>query len=432
MLQMMDYSQEPVRDILCIDVKSFFASVVAVERKQHPLEAKIAVVSKPDNNGGLVLASSPLVKKLYGVRTGTRVFDIPKNAAIEIVEPRMALYLEKNLDIVTIFKQFVAEEDLHVYSIDESFLDVTHSHSLFGTTQDIARHIQYLIWKKLKLVVTVGIGDNPLLAKLALDHQAKHNKEANFIAEWHYKDVQETVWRIAPMSDFWGIGSKTEHHLQRIGIHSIRDLSQADLSKLKKKFGIIGEQLFFHSHGIDRTLLSETFVPKAMSFSKNQILNRDYTEKHEVEIVIREMAEENAMRLRKHHLTTALVKLGIGYSRHIDEGGFSHQLMIEKTDSSHKIIEGLMILFNRHYQAIPVRVVNVTFGKIEPKSALQLSLFESHDVLIHREDLDQTIDLIRRKHGYTSLLHASSLASGGMALQRAKLLGGHRAGKDDA
>jgi len=432
MLQMMDYSQEPVRDILCIDVKSFFASVEAVERKQHPLEAKIAVVSKPDNNGGLVLASSPLVKKLYGVRTGTRVFDIPKNAAIEIVEPRMALYLEKNLDIVTIFKQFVAEEDLHVYSIDESFLDVTHSHSLFGTTQDIARHIQYLIWKKLKLVVTVGIGDNPLLAKLALDHQAKHNKEANFIAEWHYKDVQETVWRIAPMSDFWGIGSKTEHHLQRIGIHSIRDLSQADLSKLKKKFGIIGEQLFFHSHGIDRTLLSETFVPKAMSFSKNQILNRDYTEKHEVEIVIREMAEENAMRLRKHHLTTALVKLGIGYSRHIDEGGFSHQLMIEKTDSSHKIIEGLMILFNRHYQAIPVRVVNVTFGKIEPKSALQLSLFESHDVLIHREDLDQTIDLIRRKHGYTSLLHASSLASGGMALQRAKLLGGHRTGKDDA
>ena len=431
MLQVMDYSKEPYRDILCIDVKSFFASVEAVERRQHPLKARIAVVSKPDNNGGLVLASSPLVKQLYGIKTGTRVYEIPRDAAIEIVEPRMALYLEKNLEIISIFKQFVAEEDLHVYSIDESFLDVTHSHSLFGSTQAIASQIQALIWDQLHLVVTVGIGDNPLLAKLALDHDAKHKQESNFIADWHYKDVQETVWKISPMKDFWGIGPKTEKHLQRMGIRSIFELSQHDVRLLKKKFGVIGEQLFFHSHGIDRTLLSESFTPKETSFSKNQILNRDYTDKHEVEIVIREMAEENAMRLRKHHYTTSLVKLSIGYSRDVIDGGFSHQLMIEKTDSSKKIIEGLLILFNRHYQPVPVRVVNVTFGKIEPKSALQLSLFESAESLILQEDLDQTIDLIRRKYGYTSLLHASSLTNGGMARQRAKLLGGHRSGKDE-
>ncbi|WP_368645305.1 Y-family DNA polymerase [Alkalibacterium putridalgicola] len=431
MIQMMDYSNEPYRDILCIDVKSFFASVEAVERKQHPLEARIAVVSKPDNNGGLVLAASPLVKKLYGVKTGTRVYEIPKNAAIEIVEPRMALYVEKNLEIVNLFKQFVTDSDLHVYSIDESFLDVTHSHGLFGTTEDIARKIQYLIWKKMKLVVTVGIGDNPLLAKLALDHDAKRNPDSNYIAAWHYADVPDTVWKIAPMKDFWGIGSKTEQHLQRLGIHSIHDLSQADVKKLKKRFGVIGEQLFFHAHGIDRTLLSETFTPKETSFSKNQILNRDYVEKHEVEIVIREMAEENAMRLRKHHLTAGLVKLSIGYSKDVVARGFSHQLLIEQTDSSRKIIEGLLLIFNRHYGHFPVRVVNVTFGKIEAKSALQLSLFEAAETLISQEDLDQTIDAIRKKYGYTSLLHASSLSRGGMAIQRAKLLGGHRSGKDD-
>lgn len=430
MLQIMDYSNEPYRDILCIDVKSFFASVEAVERKEHPLKAKVAVVSKPDNNGGLVLAASPLVKKLYGVKTGTRVYEIPKDASIDIVEPRMALYLEKNLDIVNIFKRFVSEDDLHVYSIDESFLDVTHSHRLFGSTEDIARRIQYLVWKELNLVVTVGIGDNPLLAKLALDHEAKHDQQNNFIAAWHYEDVQDTVWKISPLKDFWGIGSRTEKHLQNIGIRSIYDLSQTDIKKLKKRFGVIGEQLFFHSHGIDRTRLSESFVPKATSFSKNQILNRDYTQKHEVEIVIREMAEENATRLRRHHLTTGLVKLSIGFSKDIEERGFSHQLPIETTDSSKKIIEGLLILFNRHYKAVPIRVVNVTFGKIEPKSALQLSLFESAETLINQEDLDRTIDSIRHKFGYTSLLHASSLANGGMALYRSKLLGGHRSGKE--
>ncbi|MGO1589316.1 MAG: Y-family DNA polymerase [Alkalibacterium gilvum] len=431
MIQMMDYSNEPCRDILCVDVKSFFASVEAVERKQHPLKAKIAVVSKPDNNGGLVLAASPLVKKLYGIKTGTRVYEIPKNVSIEIVEPRMALYVKRNLEIVELFKQFVADEDLHVYSIDESFLDVTHSHGLFGTTEEIARKIQYLIWKKMKLVVTIGIGDNPLLAKLALDHDAKRNPDSNYIAHWHYESVPETIWNITPMKDFWGIGSRTEKNLQRIGIHSIYDLSQFDVKKLKKRFGVIGEQLFFHSHGIDRTRLSDSFTPRETSFSKNQILNRDYIEKHEVEIVIREMAEENAMRLRKHHLTAGLVKLGIGYSKDVIERGFSHQILIEQTDSSKKLVEGLLLIFKRYYNYFPVRVVNVTFGKISHKSSLQLSLFEATETLINQEDLDQTIDSIRKKYGYTSVLHASSLAHGGMAIQRDKLLGGHRAGTEN-
>ncbi|WP_080145738.1 Y-family DNA polymerase [Marinilactibacillus piezotolerans] len=428
MVQQIDYTHEPRRHILCIDVKSFFASVEAVERHQHPLEAYIAVVSKPENNGGLVLASSPMVKKTYGIKTGSRVFDIPRRSKIQIVEPRMAFYLEKNIEILRIFKRFVTNEDLLVYSIDESFLDVTQSRQLFGTAEDIAKQIQYIIWKELNLVVTVGIGDNPLLAKLALDHAAKHDLKKNFIANWHYENVQETVWQIHPMADFWGIGSRTEARLMRMGISSIYDLSQFDVRQLKKKMGVIGEQLFYHAHGIDRTRLSETFTPQSTSYSKNQILNRDYTNKHEVEIVIREMAEENAMRLRRHYVTTSTVKLTLGYSKHIEERGFSHQMPIEATDSSKALVSALLLLFERHYLNQPVRVVNVTFAHIRPKQSLQLSLFEEPQQLIDREALDQTIDHIRRKYGYTSLLHASSLVQGGMALQRAKLLGGHRSG----
>lgn len=427
----MDYSNEPRRDILCIDIKSFFASVEAVERRQHPLNSMIAVVSKPDNNGGLVLAASPRVKKEYNVRTGTRVYEIPRHAKIEIVEPRMALYLKKNLEVIDIFKRYVSLQDLHVYSIDESFIDVTHSHALFGSTREIATKIQRDIWKELKLIATIGIGDNPLLAKLALDHQAKNDYDNWYQAYWRYEDVPDTVWRIEKLTDFWGIGSRTEVKLHRLGIHTIKDLAQYDVAKMKKKFNVIGEQLFFHAHGIDRTILSDTFVPKEASFSKNQILNRDYYNPEDVAVVIREITEENAMRLRKHSLTTSTVKLTIGYSKHTLQPGFSHQMAIEATDSSKKLVYYMLRLFRKHYENQPVRVINVSFNKISPKQDYQTSLFESVQDVLKDEELDNIVDLVRRKYGYTSLLHASSLVQNGMAIQRSKLLGGHQADTKD-
>ncbi|MFS0615376.1 Y-family DNA polymerase [Lederbergia ruris] len=429
---MMDYSNEPRRDIMCIDVKSFFASVEAAARNQHPLKSRIAVVSKPDNQGGLVLASSPLVKKEYGVKTGTRIYEIPRGANIEIVEPRMALYVEKNLEILSIFKRYVAEDDVLVYSIDESFIDVTKSHKLFGSTHDIAKKIQRAVWIELGLVLTVGIGDNPLLAKLALDHQAKHDEQNGFIGEWRYEDVPRTVWKIAPLNDFWGIGQKTEASLNRLGIRSIYDLSQYDIHVLKARFGVIGEQLFFHAHGVDRTSLSDAYKPNSTSFSKNQILNRDYVVKHDIEIVIREMTDENVARLRKHHLVTGVVKLAIGYSKTIAQSGFNHQMKIDATDSSKKLKKYMLMIFHKYYQEnVPVRVVNITFGKLQPKQSLQLDFFEPAEETIGNEELDRAIDFVKRKHGYTSLLHTSSLLEGGMAIYRAKLLGGHRSGKEE-
>jgi DNA polymerase V len=427
----MDYSNEPRRDILCIDIKSFFASVEAVELRQHPLKAMIAVVSKPDNNGGLVLAASPRVKKEYNVRTGTRVYEIPKHSAIQIVEPRMSLYLDKNLEIINIFKRYVSKEDLYIYSIDESFLDVTKSHALFGSTHDIATKIQRDIWQELKLIATVGIGDNPLLAKLALDHQAKNDYNSWYQAYWSYERVPETIWRIQDLTDFWGIGSRTEVKLNRLGIHNLHDLAHYDVHKMKDKFNVIGEQLFFHAHGIDRTILSDNFQPKENSFSKNQILNRDYIDPYDVEVVIREMTEENAMRLRERHFTTSNVKLTIGYSKDTVNSGFSHQMTIAATDSSKKLVAYMLRLFRKYYEPYPVRVVNVTFNKVAPKQGQQLSLFESVEDVLKDERLDETIDLVRKKYGYTSLLHASSLLRNGMAIQRSKLLGGHQANTND-
>src|SRR5699024_3986429 len=334
---------------------------------------------------------------------------------------------KKNIEILNIFRRYVMDKDLHPYSIDESFLDVTASHQLFGTSYQIAKAIQEAIWDELGLVVTIGIADNPLLAKLALDHDAKHKEIASYISQWRYKAVPRTVWRINELDDFWGIGSRTKVKLQKLGIYSIYDLAQTDIKLLKKQFGIIGEQLFFHAHGIDRTRLADQYIPQSSSYSRNQILNRDYTSQYEIEIVIREMTEENAIRLRKHQQTTGVVKLGIGYSKNVMSTGFSHQLKIEPTDSSKKLISYMLDIFREYYDHQPVRVINVTFGQIEQKSDLQLNLLESTEDIFAEEKRVSVIDHIKERFGNTAILPANSLIDGSTAIYRSNILGGHQA-----
>lgn len=419
-----DYSYQPKRDILCIDVKSFFASVESVKRGIHPLESYIVVMSNPDLDGGLVLAASPRVKKEYGIKTGSRRFEIPKNSKIQIVEPRMALYIQVNMLINDIFREFVADEDVHVYSIDESFLDVTQSHALYGSTDQIAKKVQQRIFERLRLVTAIGIGDNPLLAKLALDNEAKKNRSQ--IATWHYEDVQEKVWKIHPITDMWGIGGRTANNLYKMRIDSVYTLSQYNVKSLKRIHGVIGEQLFYHSHGIDQSILSEKYVPQSKGFGKSQILKRDYIDQYEVEVVIREMADDIAARLRKYKAETGVVHLSIGYSRDIIVKGFSHQLKIYPTSSNAKIIETCLQIFRSHYDGNPVRQIAIRCGKIDYKKELQLNLFEPPEKTIHNEELESVVDKIRDKYGFSSLVHASSLTKGGTAISRSGMVGGHK------
>lgn len=427
MVLMMDYSMEPHRDILCVDVRSFFASVEAATHGLHPLKAEIVVMSNPHLDGGLVLAASPIVKEKYGIQTGSRKFELPKKSSIQIVEPRMALYLEYNLRIQKIFQSFVAKEDLHPYSIDECFLDISKSHSLFGSAQEIAYKLQEKIWDQLQLVTTIGIGDNPLLAKLALDNEAKHSPENSYIAEWRYKDVQDKVWTISPLTNMWGLGHRMCKNLNQMGIYSVYQLSQIDPKKLKKRYGVIGEQFFFHAHGIDQSVLSEKYIPKSNSYSKNQILEHDYKKQEDIEIVIREMAEENAVRLRENQVTTSLLHLSIRFSKRTYSKGFSHQMTIQPTNSTKRLIDAFIQLFRLYYKGESVRVITVSCGKIHHGMYQSLDLFESTEDFLKQEELEKTIDGLRKKYGYTSVLKASSLLSGSTVLKRAKLLGGHKA-----
>lgn len=415
----------PQRDVFCIDCKSFFASVEAVQRGLHPLEAKICVVSRDDNRSGLVLASSVQIKKKYQIKTGTRTYEIPLSLSdVLLVKPRMNLYIDMNERINEILLRYVAPEDWHPYSIDEGFIDVTASAHLFGGVLALAQRIQNDIWKELQLVVSIGIGKNPLMAKYALDIEAK-NAWPTFISQWDYDTIPEKLWPITDLSDTWGIGRRYARRLEKLRIHSMYDLAHANLGVLKDEFGIIGEQLYYHANGIDYSNLADKFVPLNKGFGKSQILTRDYVNPDEIERVILEMTDQVAARLRKHGLQAASIHLSLGFSKNASAPRFNHQATMTPTSASFQLIEAMLYLFRKHYRGHPVRSIGIHLGSLVQSSDYQLSLFEDPDQIHRHLKLEKSIDQIRQRYGYSSLVRSSSLMSGATAIQRSKLVGGH-------
>lgn len=417
-----DYSKLPKRDVMCIDCKSFFASVESVRRGLHPLESLLVVMSRGDSDGGLVLAASPRAKAEYDIKTGTRKFELKPDWPLVIVEPQMADYIKMNLRVNAIFKRFTDDANWFPYSIDESFIDVTASHRLFGTTETIAHAIQTAVYQELGLVVCVGMGDNPLLAKLALDNEAK--EKSPYRAYWGYQHVGN-IRRIQPLTAMWGIGTRTAKTLKQMGIFTIASLVEADVRQLRKKLGIMGEQLYYHAHGIDYSILSERVAPIDKSYGTSQILMRDYNRAAEIQIVIREMVGKVAARLRSHHVTSSVMQLSISYSKHSDVVGFHVQQTMAATNRTKLLKEVALSLFKQHYQQGPVRRIAVTCGKVSRAQVAQLDLFEPVNDLLKDTSLEKTIDSIQVKYGYQALMHASSLAEGATALKRSRFVGGH-------
>ncbi|BDX45579.1 MULTISPECIES: Y-family DNA polymerase [Enterococcus] len=429
-----DYSKEPRRDVLCIDVKSFYASVECVERGLDPLKTMLIVMSGADNAGGLVLAASPLAKKVLGISNVTRKDEVPDHPELLIVPPRMNLYMKRNSEINNLLKRFVADEDHSVFSVDESFIDITASLKYFNcdTAYRLAKIIQRVIYNHMGLYVTIGIGDNPLLAKLALDNEGKNTP--GFVAEWRYEDVQEKVWAISPITEFCGIGKRMAARLKMSGIESIYDLAHADPYILKQRFGVMGLQLYAHSWGIDRSFLGEKRqVAKEKSFGNSQVLPRDYARRDQIELVLKELSDQVATRLRNANCQTECVSIFIGYSKgQVDQRGrtgWRKQLKIACSNNTKVLTEHVLKLFRDNYvPGMDIRNLGVSFGKLVWDTTLQLDIFSPPEEQIINNQLDFLIDKIRQKFGFKALIHASSLLEGATAVNRAGLVGGHAGG----
>lgn len=418
---MIDYNEMPRQQILCVDMKSFYASCAAVMEGLDPLESYIAVVGDKDRQGSIVLAASPRMKKEFGIKTGSRMFEIPKDPRIHLLEPKMATYLRISTEITRVFHRYVPKESIHTYSVDESFIKVDGATNIWGDATTIARKMKNDIEREFQLPCAIGIGPNMLLSKLCLDLEAKKKG----IAEWTYEDVQNKLWPISPLREMWGIGRRVEKTLNGMGIFNVGQLARYDLQKLEKKFGIMGNQLYHHAWGIDLSEIGAPIMAGQISFGKSQILLRDYKEEEEIKHVILEMCEEVARRARTHRKAGRTISFGVGYSQDEFGGGFYRSRTIgQPTNVTMDIYRICLELFHEHYTGKTVRQISMAIGNLVDDNQLQLNLFDFK--ADKRRELGYVVDSIRRRYGSGSLLRAVSYTTAGTAKHRSKLVGGHK------
>lgn len=420
--KMMDYCNMPNEYVMCVDMKSFFASCSAVMNGWDPLECYLAVVSDKERTGSVVLASSPKMKKEFGIKTGSRLFEIPDDPRIQVVNPNMAVYLRMSTEISRLFNRYVPKSAIHTYSVDESFLKVDGTSKLWGDVLEIAEKIKDEIYREFQLPCAIGIGPNMLLAKLSLDLEAKKTG----IAQWTYEDVQTKLWPLSPLSEMWGIGKPLERTLNGMGIFTVGQLARYDLTALEKKFGIMGNQLYHHAWGIDLSEIGAPIMEGQVSFGKGQVLLRDYKEPEEVKHVILEMSEEVARRARSNGMAGRTVSLGIHYSQDELGGGFHRSTTREvPTNITMDIYEMCLSLFEKFYTGKTVRKISITLSNVIPDREMQISLFDQNRW--RKRELGFVMDRMRRKFGSNAILRAVSYTEAGTARQRSKLVGGHRA-----
>lgn len=414
------------RNIIAIDLKSFYASVECIERGLDPFTTPL-VVCNPKRNGAITLAVTPYLKAL-GVSSRGRVYDLPQNIKIIKAKPRMNLYIQKSAEVLSIYLEYIAKEDIHVYSIDEVFLDVTTYLKLYNMTDyELALTIINKVKDKTGLTTTAGIGPNILIAKIAMDIEAKHVK--NNIAKWTYNDIKTKLWPITPLSKMWSIGPRMEKNLNKLGLYKIEDIAKYDKNKLKEKFGIIGLELWEHANGIDNSKIEDfkSYTPTQKSISNSQILFKDYNQNN-ITLIIKEMISVLVKRLRSSHKQASTIHFGIGYSKDIG-GGFYHSVKLDTTTYKEDEIYNICInIFDKYYEEnTPIRKVSISLGNLSNDDSIQLNLFEStHEEIINRNK-DIIIDNLNNKYGANTILKASSLLNDSTIRIRNNKIGGHNA-----
>ena len=408
--------------IFCIDFKSFYASCECVDRGLNPHTTKLVVADKERGEGTIVLAVSPYLKT-FGVPSRLRVFELPKDNEIIFAKPRMSRYLELSSKAISIFLDFVNKDDIHVYSVDESFLNITPYLKLYNMSEiELAEKIKQRIYDKLGLDVTIGIGPNLFLAKVALDNEAKKN--ANQIAYWTQEDVESKLHKITPLSKIWSIGRQTEKKLNKMGIYNLGDLSKTSKQFLIKTFGIIGGELYDHSLGIDTSNIREKYIVENHSLSIGQVLFKDYSYK-DVPILIREMLDDLMIRLRLEKSLTRKVSISIGYSKEIKRGFSRQTQLINFTDDVEIIYSALISLYERYVEDLPIRSLSLSLGSLSSSSYYQPTLFEDISLQEKRRKLMHTLDSIKKRFGDNAIFRGNQLLEASNALERRNRIGGH-------
>lgn len=418
------------RSYICIDLKTFYASVECVERGLDPMTTNLIVADKERSEKTICLAVSPAMKAL-GVRNRCRVFEIPKHIEYITAPPRMKRYIEVSADIYEIYLKYISKEDIHVYSIDEVFMDVTDYLSMYQmTARELGIMIMQEVYKETKILATCGIGTNLYLAKIALDITAKHAEDR--IGELDEETYCKTLWNHQPLTDFWRVGPGIAKRLERYGIFTMEGVAHMDEEVLYHDLGVDAELLIDHAWGREPVTMEDIKNYKAQSrcMTSGQVLMRDY-EHEEGKLIVKEMMDLLCLDMVEQGLVTQSVTLHMGYSNELKippvHGTVS---FTTQTNSARTIIPQVEALYERlKNPELPIRRVNICCNRVVEEGYRQYDLF-SDPVELERENrMQKAVIGIKRRFGKNAILKGMNLEEGAMTRERNHQIGGHRSGE---
>ena len=496
------------RTYIAIDLKSFYASVECMERNLDPIDTNLVVADESRTEKTICLAVSPSLKKC-GVGGRARLFEVVQrvksvnkermklapggafsgssysdkeladNPALEIgyivAKPRMALYMQYSTRIFSIYSRFVSPEDIHVYSIDEVFMDATNYLKMRKETpREMAARIVNTVMNETGITATVGIGTNLYLAKVAMDIVAKHipaGENGEKIAELDEISYRKLLWNHMPLTDFWRVGRGYQKRLQKLGPYTMGDVARCSIGKkteyfnedlLYDAFGINAELLIDHAWGYEPCRISDikAYKPETNSISQGQVLQEPY-DFQKARIIVREMADQLALEMVDKRITTDQMILTVGYDienvndpdrmknykgpfetdpygRRIPKSAHGTINLTRRTSSARIILQAISSLYDRIvHEDLLVRRMYVVAAHVLNESESGEQQMEQLDMFTDYEKEDRELDRekkrqeaildIKKKFGANAILKGMNLQEGATARDRNKQIGGHKA-----
>lgn len=413
---------------MCIDLKSFFASVECADKGLDPFTTNLVVADPSRGQGAICLAITPAMKAL-GIRNRCRVFEIPAGVKYITALPRMKRYMEVSAEIYGVYLRYISPEDIHVYSIDECFIDATPYLDMYRMTpKQLAQELMRAVFEQTHICATAGIGTNLFLAKVALDVTAK--KSPDHIGWLDEKTYREKLWHHRPITDFWNVGKGIARRLEKYGVYDMQGVAKMEESVLYKEFGVNAEFLIDHAHGIEPCTIQEihAYQSKSRSLSNGQILFEDYSYENAL-IVLKEMADTLTLELVEKKLAAEYVSLMVGYSKDVHTPTGGTRRLVGITGSCRKLTDQLVQLYRETTRKnLPIRSINIGFGGIADEIYTTMDLFMDHEAEEKEKNMQNAIIDIKKRFGKNALIKAMSLQEKATGIRRNQMVGGHNGG----
>lgn len=459
---------EDERTYLCIDLKTFYASVECADRGLDPFTTNLVVADPARGPSTICLAVTPAMKAL-GVRNRCRVFDIPPSIRYIKARPRMRHYMEVSAQIYGIYLEYVSPQDIHPYSIDECFIDATPYLKLYGIdARAFAERLRGAVLERTHITATAGIGPNLFLAKVALDITAKHEQDG--IGMLDEETFRQKIWPHRPITDIWGIGPGIAARLEKYGVRDLMGVAALDEQILYREFGVNAEYLIDHAFGREPTTIAQiqAYKPAASSYVNGQVLPEGYTFE-DAHTILKEMVDASALELVERHEVCERISLSVGYeyvrgaaaedgagagakparpaagaeagtlftgehgTRRIggrrggERAGGSRKLPF-RTNSYRKLMGAFDALWDESIDRTRlIRRISVGLGNLMPEEFATVDLFTDTAAEGREHDLQQAVLAVKGKFGKNALLRGTSLTEKATARERNEQVGGHHA-----